>query len=90
MNIHELTYIANEIFWTFEENHPEARKGEYLSAKTNLILAFDEYVDNRNIQELAAEIGLKINYKDSKRLLKLINKGVEKYLENNIKIIAIN
>lgn len=66
------------------------KKGKYLSAKTNLILAFDEYVNNTDIQELAAEIGLKISSKDGRRLLKLMNKGVEKYLEDNIKIIAIN
>ena len=90
MNIHRLTYIANEIFWYFEETYPEAKKGKYLSDKTNLILAFDEYVNNTDIQELAAEIGLKISSKDGRRLLKLMNKGVEKYLEDNIKIIAIN
>ena len=80
---------SDEIFLNFAQNHPEASKGLYLSANTNLLLAYAEYINNSDIQAVAAEIGYKISRKESKLLFKMMDDGIEKYLLDNIKIIAL-
>lgn len=89
MNLKKIKNIADEIFLNFAQNHPEASKGLYLSANTNLLLAYAEYINNSDIQAVAAEIGYKISCKESKLLFKMMDDGIEKYLLDNIKIIAL-
>lgn len=90
MDIEKLKYIADKIFEAFDENNPEAGKGIYLSAKTNLILAFDDYINSHDIQNVALDVGAEITLEESVCLQKIINQGIEKYLSDNIKTIALN
>ena len=90
MNYKKLKNIADKIFESFAEAYPEAQKGRYLSAKTNLVLAFDEYINLNNIQAVAKEVDIIISAEEAKILLKMMNDGIEKYLEDNIKVIALN
>mgnify|MGYP004521038757 CR=1 FL=1 len=90
MNYKKLKNIADKIFESFAEAYPEAQKGRYLSAKTNLVLAFDEYINHNNIQAVAKEADIIISAEEAKILLKMMNDGIEKYLEDNIKVIALN
>ena len=54
-----------------------------------MMLAYAEYINNSDIQAVAAEIGYKISRKESKLLCKMMDDGIEKYLLDNIKIIAL-
>ncbi len=90
MNTKKLKYIADKIFIAFDEDNPDARKGIYLSAKTNLILAFDDYINKQDIQKAALDIGVEITLEEGIYLQKIINQGIEKYLSDNIKTIALN
>lgn len=90
MNLKKLKDIADKIFFDFAENYPEAQKGAYLSSKTNLVLAFDEFVNKNDIQELARSVEANISRREAEILLKMINNGIEKYLADNIKVIALN
>ena len=89
MTYKKLKNIADIIFENFAEAYPKAQKGIYLSAKTNLVLAFDEYINNNDIQKLAAQADINICAEEAKILLKIMNDGIEKYLADNIKVIAI-
>lgn len=82
--------LADELFWYFQDNFPEARRGEYLSYKTNLILAFDSYINNNDLYLLAKQVGYSLSEREKQLLKKIINKGIEKYLVDNIKTIALN
>ncbi len=86
----KLKNIADKIFFDFAEKYPEAQNGAYLSSKTNMILAFDNYINKNDVQMLALAVQEKISKNEAKILLKMINDGIEKYLTDNIKIIALN
>ena len=86
----KLKNIAHKIFFDFAEKYPEAQNGDYLSSKTNMILAFDSYINKNDVQMLAWAVQENISKKEAKILLKMINDGIEKYLTDNIKIIALN
>lgn len=90
MNYKKLKNIADKIFEDFAETYPDAQKGMYLSAKTNLVLAFDEYINHNNIQTIVRQSDINISAKDAKILWKMMNDGIEKYLTDNIKVIALN
>lgn len=92
MDITKLKIAAVKLFRFFEETNPQAYNGQYLSAKTNLILAFDEFINNmniQNIQEITGLLNIKINKREAEYLRKIMNREIEKYLTDNIKIIAL-
>lgn len=90
MRNQKIHHLADELFWYFQDNFPEARRGEYLSYKTNLVLAFANYINDSNLYLLAQQVGYDLNEREKHLLKKIINKGIEKYLADNIKTIALN
>ena len=88
MNQYELKKIADEIYLDFAENYDNSTKGEYLSPYTNQVLAFDDYFNNLTDEDIINKIN-HISPEDLIVLRKLVNDGIKKYLEENIKTLAI-
>lgn len=88
MNHYELKKIADKIYIDFAENQKDEIHGEYLSPYTNQVLAFDKYFNNLTDDDIINKIN-HITEEDLIALRKLINEGIKKYLEENIKTLAI-
>ena len=79
----------NSLYLYFMATHPQAEDGEYLSADTNCILAFAEYVENADYRELKKAIP-ELRYSQLASLKQHINTVVEEYLLRHAKVLAIN
>lgn len=88
MNHYELKKIADKIYLDFTESQKNKIRGEYLSPHTNQVLAFDKYFNNLTDDDIINKIN-HITKEDLITLRKLINDGIKKYLEENIKTLAI-
>ena len=84
-----LKELANELFFDYLKNNPKSKKGQYLSKRTNQILAFDEYMSLLSDDELRKKLQKKLKSAEIKQLRKIINSGIEKYLADNIKTLAL-
>ena len=84
----DLNTLANQLFANWLEQHPECGKGEYLSAKTNYILAFDEFITSAPFSTVK-EILPTLNAADFPRLKQYISAGVDAYLLENAKTLAL-
>ncbi len=80
--------IADELFLNFVKDCPQVKKGRYLSSKTNQILAFEEYINSLNIKQICAMYP-SLSPQKAQEVQKIINSGIEKYLIDNIKTLAI-
>ena len=81
--------LANALFSTWLEHNQEYGKGEYLSETTNFVLAFDEYLNKTpfiRIKELLPTL----RQEEFADLKKYISDGIEHYLLENAKILALS
>jgi len=88
MNVEKLKDIAQEIQWRFESKHKGVNT-MYLSEKTCMVLAFSQYVSELNCCQLQQDFSLRLNASELQALKKILRNGIEKYLADNIKTLAL-
>jgi plasmid replication initiation protein len=79
----------NSLYLYFMATHPQAEDGEYLSADTNCILAFAEYVENADYNELKKAIP-ELRHSQLASLKQHISAAVEDYLLRHAKVLAVS
>lgn len=85
----KLKNIADELFLGFTQEFPQSAKGDYLSPQTNEVLAFERYFNRLSDEQIRLLADTALSPAELKRLRKIINNGIEKYLVQNIKTLAL-
>ncbi len=88
MTTTHLNNLANQLFSNWMKKFPECGKGEYLSEETNFVLAFDEFMSTSPFP-LIKEILPTIKDSEFMPLKQYISDGIETYLLENAKILAL-
>lgn len=80
--------LADKMFADFDRRQNWKNASFYLSRQTNELLDFEEYVGTLNVQDIQPYDPL-FKETDLSDFNRFIHDGVEKYLCDNIKTIAI-
>ena len=86
MNQHQIHKKADEL-WHFFENNIFVNNGQY-SYNTNLVFSFADYIDSLSDEDLADFLQCSQNC-DVKLFRKILNDGVDKWLHDFAKTLAI-
>ena len=78
----------NRLYLYFMATHPDCDEGIYFSGDTNCILAFAEYTENIDFEEIR-KILPELRKSQLPRLKKYISIVVEDYLLRHAKVLAI-
>jgi hypothetical protein len=80
---------VNRLYLYFVATHPQAEDGVYLSADTNCILAFAEFAENADYNELKKAIP-ELRHSQLASFKQHINIAVEDYLLRHAKVLAVS
>ena len=88
MRQNKLCEMANQLYLGFIEDNPTCDKGEYLAADTNRLLTFTAFIATASLAEVQMYLPA-LKSEEWPRLRAYIDRGIDHYLYENAKILAL-
>lgn len=80
--------MANRLYLGYIEDYPECGRGEYLAADTNRLLAFADFIATAAVAQVQAYLP-ELKVREWPALRAYIDRGIDHYLYENAKILAL-
>lgn len=88
MNMKKIKQVARILIIEYK-NTQNIPNNCYLSSATCELLSFSEYLNGLNVQIIQKHFFINLENSEFELLKKIINRCIEKYLNDNIKTLAI-